>query len=136
MFTMEHHVGRLGEIRILGSLTLDEMSTYRSRFAALLQAIPGKLVFCNDLRLADGVSPEVEQQGIALMRAATPRIERAAMLVSRKGVFGVQMLRATLSTDSRVRRVFHDPHEVEHWLSEVLDDAERERLRAFLVHHG
>jgi hypothetical protein len=132
---MEHHVGRLGEIRITGSLTLAEMSTYRSRFATLLQTLPGKLVFCNDLRAAHAITPEVEQQGIALMRAATPRIERAAMLVSRKGVFGVQMLRATLSTDSRVRRVFHDPHEVEQWLGEVLDAAERERLRAFLTHH-
>src|SRR5581483_1655573 len=131
MFTVEHHVGRLGEIRF-DALRSEDMSLYRVRFTQLLQDVRGKLVFCSDLRAAESVSREVEQQGVSLMRAATPRIERAAMLVSPRSKLGVQMLRAILSTDSHVRRAFQDPADAARWLDEVLDAAERRRLRAFL----
>ena len=46
---MERRVGRLGEIRF-SSLTLEEMNLYRAKFAAVLQKVPGKLVFVSDLR--------------------------------------------------------------------------------------
>jgi hypothetical protein len=131
---MERHVGRLGEIRIVGSLLVSEMSIYRARFASMLQAVPGPLVFANDLRAAESIAPEVERQGVELMRAATLKVERAAMLVSRKGVFGLQMLRATMQTDGHVRRVFADEHEAVAWLDEVLTPDERVRLRAFFKH--
>src|SRR5262252_8389031 len=103
---MARQIGRLCEIRY-GSLQIQDMSLYRTRFAAMLQDAHGKLVFVADLRACDGVTPEVEEQGFQLMRAATPRIERAAMLVSPRSAFGMQLLRATMRTESHVRRVFN-----------------------------
>ncbi len=128
---MERHVGRLGEIRIVGSLLVGDMSLYRARFASLLQSVPGQMVFANDLREADSVAPEVERQGVELMRAATHKVERAAMLMSRKGVFGLQMLRATMQTDGHARRVFDNERDALSWLGEVLTPAELARAREF-----
>ncbi len=128
-------MGRLGEIRY-SSLSLEDMSLYRSKFAALLQKVPGKLVFVSDLRGVDSVKPEVEAQGVELMRSATPKIERAAMLVSSRGQFGMQMLRATMEAEgheSHIRRVFSSAMEIERWLGEVLTPEERARLHYFLL---
>ena len=134
MFTIERRVGRLGEIRY-SSLSVEDMSLYRAKFEALLQKIPGKLVFISDLRGVESVSPDVEEQGILLMRAATPKIERAAMLVSSRGQFGMQMLRATIQAESsgQIRRVFSSAMEIERWLGEVLNPEERTRLHYFLL---
>ena len=134
MFTIERRVGRLGEIRY-SSLTMEDMHLYRAKFDALLAKAPGKLVFVSDLRGVDSVSPEVEEQGVALMRAATPKIERAAMLVSQRGQFGMQMLRATISAESpgQIRRVFSSAMEIERWLGEVLNPEEKARLHYFLL---
>jgi hypothetical protein len=134
VFTIERRVGRLGEIRY-SSLTLEDMALYRQKFEALLQKVPGKLVFVSDLRGVDSVSPEVEEHGVAIMRAATPKIERAAMLVSSRGQFGMQMLRATITAESpgQLRRVFSSAMEIERWLGEVLSAEERTRLHYFLL---
>jgi hypothetical protein len=129
---MSRNIGRLCEIRY-GALELGEMSLYRTRFTSMLQDAPhGKLVFVSDVRGCNSVSAQVEEQGVSLMRAVTPRIERAAMLVSPRTIFGMQLLRATMLTDSHVRRVFNNTTELEQWLHDVLDVAERYRLREFL----
>jgi hypothetical protein len=135
---MELRVGRLGEIRY-SSLSLEDMHLYRTRFETLLNRVSGKLIFVSDLRGVEAVSPEVEREGIELMRAATPRIERAAMLVSSRGQFGVQMLRATTAATIQgegpadLRRVFSSAMEIERWLGEVLTAEERARLHYFLL---
>ncbi len=128
---MARRIGRLCEIRY-GSLRVEDMSLYRTRFTSMLQDLHGKLVFVSDVRRCESVSAQVEEQGVTLMRAVTPRVERAAMLVSPRSMFGMQLLRATMRADSHVRRVFNEPKELEAWLREVLDVAERYRLHEFL----
>lgn len=132
MFTIERRIGRLAEIRIEHELRIDEMSLYRARFASALQSVAGKMVFVSDVRTVESVTHEVEEQGTQLMRVAGQRIERAGMLVGKKGTFGVQLLRASLNSNSRIRLVSDDAAEVQRWLGEVLGPSERARLHEFL----
>lgn len=131
MYTMDTSVGRLCELRVGTSLEHEEMNGFRARLAGLITSIPTKVVFCSDLRATRFVQPNVMDQLIALMRVDNPRLERNALLVSTAS-FGLQMERLVMETFNPGRRVFYDRTQCEQWLGEVLDPAERARLKAFL----
>jgi hypothetical protein len=132
MFTVGRSVGRLGELRFSHAFAIGDMATFRTRLAEVFRKVPGRLVLATDLRYAEHVDATVEHQLVEMMRTANPRIERNAFLVAKKGPVGMQMLRMALDADSRSRRVFQEPRELEAWLAESLTADERARLHTFL----
>lgn len=132
MFTFECRTGRLCELRFGAEFLGAEMPRLRARMLEVFASTTGKMSFATDMRRLTRFDGETESQLIELMRADSPRVGRSGFLVRRGTPFAMQVLRMVQTTETRVRRVFHDRVELETWLGEALSAEEQERLRTFL----
>ncbi|HJQ38660.1 MAG TPA: hypothetical protein VKB93_16105 [Thermoanaerobaculia bacterium] len=132
MFTVEHHVGKLFEVRLATPITEDEFQVFMRELGRVL-GVPGKYVGVTDLIDAHIFPAYVTQTMIQYLSASSPRVVRSAMLVNDGATFGMQVERVLRSSNSTDRRSFRKPEELETWLAEVLTVEERVRLRRFLT---
>jgi hypothetical protein len=133
MYTVEHHTGKLFEVRLATPITEQELQEFVRDLNRVLGGIPGKYVGVTDLIEAHVFPPYVTQTMIQYMAASSPRVVRSGMLVNESATFGMQVERVLRSSNSDHRRAFRKAEELEAWLGEVLTVEERVRLRRFLA---
>jgi hypothetical protein len=133
MYTVEHHVGKLFEVRLATPITEDEFQVFVRELNRVLGSIPGKYVGVTDIVDAHVFPTYVTQPMIQYMSASSPRVVRSGMLVNDGATFGMQIERVLRSSNSNDRRAFRRAEELETWLGEVLTVEERVRLRRFLA---
>ncbi|MCU1279972.1 MAG: hypothetical protein JWM53_3518 [bacterium] len=132
-FTVANHVGRLIEVRIKPPLRKEQAARFMQEVVRVSAAHP-TFVACTDLRASTRTTdPDTIDVIAGIMRSESPRVERTALIVSAaSSTLLLQLDRLVKSAGAAQRRIFRTRQEAESWLDEVLDDAERERLRAFL----
>jgi hypothetical protein len=127
-------VGRLVEVRVERLRALAELEAFNAAvFAAFRTAGPGAIA-CADHRLASPfLSPEMADAWSHGMRVANKNVSRSAFLLDPANItFNLQIERIVRCAGHEGRRVFTDQEELHRWLDGGLNQAERDRLRAFL----
>ncbi len=136
MHSAEHHVGRLVEVKLASPVTDDEVQQFVRELQTIIGHMPVKYVGVVDLLEAHVFPPAVTEMLIHLLSAASPRVERTAMLIGESATFALQVERVIRSANSDHRRVFRNAAELESWLGEALSMQEKVRLRQFLGAHA
>lgn len=138
MLTAQCHEGRLVELRLSGTPTLEDALNFKrdahSCIAQVVRDTKRKIVVCSDLRASHLFRPEVTEELINTMKGANPHLERNGMLGSGSALLSLQLSRfinEAKAHDDR-RRIFTQPELVFHFLDEVLAPGERRRLRDFI----
>jgi hypothetical protein len=128
--------GRLLEIDVAGGYnTVADVTDMIAMIAREFAVVPvrTRIVIAADWRPCKLFTPEVAERAVEMMSGTNPRIERSAILHRDDQATSVlQVARLIKEAQSPHRRVFTNPFEMQSWLGEILNDAERDRLRAFL----
>ncbi|MGZ3428411.1 MAG: hypothetical protein ACXVDD_21350 [Polyangia bacterium] len=133
MFTAEIRVGRLLEVRMRSPLPLHEAQALVADIRRLVKGTRGPSLGVIDLRGVKLLDPDVVDFLGELMRRDNPWLARNAFILAEaSAVKTLQVERMLKEGGSSSRRGFRGRSDAEAWLGEVLDDAERTRLRAFL----
>ena len=133
MFTAEIRVGRLLEVRMKSPLPLYEAQALVAEIRRLVKGTRAPSLGVIDLRGVRLLDPDVVDFLGELMRRDNPWLARNAFVLAEAGaVKTLQIERMLKEGGSASRRGFRAQKEAEAWLGEVLDDAEKARLRAFL----
>ncbi len=133
MYSSEHHVGRLIELRVATPFTEDDLAELLAIHTRVLQEAGDQLVVAVDLMGAHVFPPAITDRFIYLMSRVNPALLRSGLLINDSMVFGLQVQRALHeSGDNPNRQCFSSRQELEAWLGEVLTPEERARLRHFL----
>ncbi len=135
MHSAERHVGKLVEVKLASPVTDEEVQQFVRELQSIIGHMPGKYVGVVDLLEAHVFPPAVTEVLIHLLSAASPRVERTAMLIGESATFALQVERVIRSANSDHRRVFRNHAELESWLGEALSTQEKVRLRQFLGAH-
>ena len=134
MLSIENHVGRLVESRIIPPLFDAEIDRYDIRrgktIRTVLESHP-RFINCSDLRQLKILSSLHSKRFIEILRGNNPSLERAAFLISTK-TLNLQVMRVIRESGNPNRRHFEDVDEMCAWLGEVLTPEEQERLQQFL----
>lgn len=133
MFTLERHTGRLVELRIVAPVERPNIPVIAARFREIVAHTNTSLVFATDLRTVGIFPPEAAESFLNTLKNDNPKIERSAFLVGDGALIGMQIERLLREADHPARRAFREATELTLWLSEVLQDGERARLRTFLA---
>ena len=133
MHKVEHHVGRLVEVKLASPLEIQEVQQFVKELTAIIASIPSKYVGVVDLLEAHVFPGAVADTLIQLLSTASPRVERTAMLIGESATFALQVERVIRTANNENRHVFRRPQELEAWLDEVLTLEERARLKHFLA---
>jgi hypothetical protein len=132
-FTVECSVGRVVEARLMTLRDADDVTQFELAMRAAFMRARRKCVICADVRAVTLLSPTVSDLMIGVLAKGNPHLERSAILLPAKGAaFHLQAERLVRESKCADRRTFHNPQEMAAWLDEVLDDAERARVRVFL----
>lgn len=133
-FTVECRAGRLIEVRLLAVRQAADVARLEEAMrGAFLRQAGRKVVICTDLRVVGLLSPTMADLMIGVLAKTNAYIERSAMLLPQEGAaFHLQAERVVREAKNAARRTCRDARELLAWLGEVLDDAERARVRAFL----
>jgi hypothetical protein len=128
--------GRLMEIDVAAGYErvsdVDEMIT-RIRATTASVPEPTRLVIAADWRPCRLFSEDVAARAVQMLIGSSARIERSGILHRADQPTSVlQVFRLVKEAQQTHRRLFTDPVEMQEWLGEVLDAAERARLHAFL----
>ena len=129
-------VGRLLEINVqAGYRSVADVDEMAARIKAQYDLVPEptRLVTAADWRSCRVLTQNVSERAIAMLIGMNPRVERGAILHEPTQATSVlQVARIVREANLPNRRVFTDPLELESWLGEVLNDAERQRLATLL----
>lgn len=136
MHRVEHHTGRLIEVKLASPLTLEEVQQFVQEHIAMMKKIPGKYIGVVDLLEAYVFPPAVADALIQLLSGAASHVERTALLIGESATFALQVERAIRSSNNENRRVFRRADELAAWLREILTLSERARLDLFLHEHA
>ena len=133
MFMAEIRVGRLLEVRMRSPLSLHEAQALVVDIRRLVKGTRGPSLGVIDLRGVKLLDPDVVDFLGELMRRDNPWLARNAFILAEaSAVKTLQVERMLKEGGSSSRRGFRGRSDAEAWLGEVLDDAEKTRLRAFL----
>ena len=133
MFSSEHHVDNLVELRVVSPFSEQEMAQLVQRHVAVLQSVPTEtFVVATDMRAAHVFPASITKKFISMMQVINPRLKRSAVLINGSAVLGLQAERAIAEAGHPDRRTFRDPESMIEWLGEELESSAKLRLRAFL----
>lgn len=136
MNTAKVKVGRLLEVRAAaGFRTAADVDAHFKNIDRALAAVPpGRLhVTVADWRACPVMSPDASQRLAHHIANYNARTERSAALGRQDAPVSVlQFMRVIREAGLDDRKLFFDEEELIHWVSEVLTQAERQRLRGFL----
>ncbi|MFP5245828.1 MAG: hypothetical protein ACLGH0_03965 [Thermoanaerobaculia bacterium] len=132
MYQVEHHVGRLVEVKLASPLSLEEVQQFVQKHLAIMQRIPGKYIGVVNLLEAYVFPPPVAEALSKLLAGAASHVERSAFLIGESAVFGLQVERVIRDANSPHRRAFRHGNELVTWLSEILTHAEQRELERFV----
>jgi len=132
MYSVEHHVGRLIEVKLTSPLMPSDVQEFVKKHLAIMAQIPGKYIGVVNLLEAYVFPANVAQSLSQMLSGAASHVERTALLIGESAVFGLQVERVIRDANNPNRRVFRNPREMVLWLSEVLTPAEQRRLEQFV----
>lgn len=133
MFSSEHHIENLVELRIVSPFPEVEMARLVKEHLDVLSSLQSKpYIVVTDLRAAHVFPASITARFIAMMQAINNDLKRAAVLINGSAVLGLQAERAIQEAGHLERRSFREPEPLVEWLGEELSAASRLRLRAFL----
>jgi hypothetical protein len=134
MILWKKGVGRLFTIRFLSPVLDEEWDHFEREILEVVRTAPSQLIFCTDLRGATVFTDKVAERFIAAMRANSPKVNRAAVILpSDSPVLSLQFERIVREVGYASRRTFRSEREARVWLGEVLLPAEQESLLAFIA---
>jgi hypothetical protein len=131
MYSIEHRVGRLVEIRIWSPVSLEEAERWGRDHEAVVQRIAGPYVCFVDLVDATVFPPDVVNAYVKTMKSE-PRLLRTGTLLSENPILGLQIQRMIREANHPQRKAFRSRVELEAWVGEILTRDERGRLREIL----
>lgn len=134
MWSIDRRVGKLVEIRIWSPVTLEETVPWGVAHDSLVSKIEGPYVCLVDLTDATVFPQDVVEGYVKTMKNETDLV-RTGTILNKSPTFGMQIQRMIREANNPNRRAFRDPKELFDWLSEVLDEKERARLRELLRGH-
>lgn len=130
-------VGRLLEVDVAaGYRTVEDVTQMivRSHAQFAMLADQRQAVVAADWRACKLFTPEVSERVLRMMVGMTPHIERAGILhLADQATSILQVVRLARECQFVNRQIFTRASQMERWLGEVLDPAERQRLHAFLA---
>jgi hypothetical protein len=134
MILLQHTVGRLLETRFATPIDKTELDAFDRERALARSQVSGERVVVMDFRRASILPPELADTLVSVLHGPNPGLLRNGVLVpTTSATVAMQLTRIVREANSDRRRVFRQVPELEAWLGEVLDDAERRRLRRFLA---
>ena len=134
MYSADVHIGRLIEARLQTLESVEQVGQFETLMREAFAKTGGKkAVICADWRQANVLRPDVADRLIGLFTRGNPFLERSAVLLAREhATFNLQVERLVRESNNPARRTFRATGPLEIWLDEILDPAERTRLRDFL----
>ena len=132
MYTIEHRVGRLIELRVESPVTEEELLQFNAMFEKTCKPIRGQVAVCTDFVGATVFTQPVTQAWMAIIKRDAPIVERNAVLIGEGAVFSMQVERIIRNAGYKNRKTFLSPTALTTWLGEILTLGERTRLDAFL----
>lgn len=134
MILLQHQVGRLIEARFATPIDRAELDEFDRARARMRTQFGGERVVVMDFRRASVLPPELADTLVVLLQGPNPGLLRNGVLVpTSSATVAMQLTRIVREAESDLRRVFRGVRELEVWLGEVLDPAERSRLKVFLA---
>lgn len=119
-----------------GYKTVADIEAMVAMIAAGLAQLPAKtrVVIAADWRPCTVFTPDVADRAVRMLTFANPRVERSAILHRPDHATSIlQVFRIVKESHFDGRRLFTTAADMEKWLGDVLDPAERERLHAFIT---
>jgi hypothetical protein len=132
MLKVEHHVGRLIEVRADPITTSADQNAVVRALTILGAQLGGRLVIAADYRRATTMPSSVSINLKQSMRSVNTIIERSAILLPPASLLGSQLNWIVQEAGSSSRRTFETAVDLKAWLGEVLVTPERARLDLFL----
>jgi hypothetical protein len=129
--------GRLMEIDVAaGYRKVADIDDMIAAINATMATVPAetRVIIAADWRPCTVFTPDVAARAVQMLQHVNTRIERSAILARAEGATSVfQVFRLVKESATDRRRVFTRATEMREWLDEVLSEAERQRLAAFLA---
>jgi hypothetical protein len=133
VYSLEHHVGRLVELRAGLVTTSDEYNEFVSKLLAIAKSVGGRVIVVTDSHESFRLPPSVMATVVKGMHTVNSVIERSAIWVPPASALEQQTSRAVRQGGNEMRRMFTATDEMRAWLAEVLTDEEMARLDEFIV---
>lgn len=134
--TCRVRTGRLLEIDVAaGYERVEDLEQMTRMIQAAVAAVsePTQLVIAADWRPCKLFTPEVAARAVDMLTRTSHRIARSGILHSSDQATSVlQVFRLVKEARQEHRRLFTDVNQMESWLSELLDEEEKQRLHTFL----
>ncbi len=134
MFKITRRAGRLVEARVSALATVARADAYAEAFGPVVKSLTVRPVLCADHRPVAIYSQPVADKLSGVFTSLNKTWERVAIIVApTNATLAMQLQRIVRESQNPSRRVFFDSAEAARFLDEILDGAERVRLKAFLV---
>lgn len=132
-------VGRLLEVRLDSSVrTPEDVDQWFAGVGVALKALPAgtRAVVMADWRSCPLLSDDASERARLRLSQTNAHVERSAALAFADSAISVlQFLRLCRDSGAPNRRLFTEPQVAAKWLGEALNDAEKQRLAAFLAEY-
>lgn len=135
MYSIEHHVGRLVEIRIWSPVSAAEATPWAALHDRVVARVHGPYVCLVDLVDAPVFPPDAVDAYVSTMRNE-PRLLRTATLLGRSPTLHLQIQRMIREAQNASRQAFRDPNPLFQFLRPVLTAQEAVRVTELLVPRG
>jgi hypothetical protein len=134
MFAAAHIVGRLVEAWALQFDTLRDVAMFGMQSSrAIADVSAGSVIICTDYSNLRALPSDVFPAFVDVLKRANLRLERAALVMPRKGTTLRHQMEVLLRQANHPnRRLCADPAEAKAWLSSLLSREEQLRLDQFL----
>jgi hypothetical protein len=132
MFSIEHRVGRLVEIRIWSPISAAEAAPWAKLHDQVVASVGGAYFCLVDLARATVFSPEAVDAYLATMRNET-QLLRTATLLGQSPTQHLQILRMIRAANHPQRKAFREAALVHAFLAEIATPEERARLTELLA---
>ena len=130
MVTIEHHAGRLIEIRQTGLVTMEEISANNAKMGGILGKIGRPVFVAADWRGIRILAPEVAEVLLGIMQ--TNMVDRTGVLLDSSAIIGLQLERIFRQVGSKNQIACRTAVQLESWFDAALSRAEKDALRRFL----
>lgn len=124
------------ELRDGGYRTVGDVDEVADKLRTLLGQVnpSARAVIVADWRACKVLTPQVAERAVSMMTSTNTHIERSAVLHAADSSTSVlQLMRLVKETNAPYRRLFTEVHQLREWMGEILNQAERDRLRDFLI---
>ncbi len=133
MFAAAHKIGRLVEAWAIQFNTVDDVVMFGLQSSRAIAEVGGPILICSDYSNLQALPSDVFSAFVEVLRRANPRLDRAALIMPRKGSSLRPQMEALLERAPHPnRRLCTDQAEARAWLSSLLNREEQMRLDQFL----